>query len=119
MNLSDTGIYRYILRIEDVRESARVIINGIPQGTIWAFPNQIELSPEILKDENRIEIVVQNLSSNYMRKYDEQNPGWKKFYDINFVDITYNPFNPSEWPLEPSGLIGEVYITREEKRNGQ
>jgi hypothetical protein len=113
MNLSDTGIYRYILRIDDVRESAQVIINGLPQGTIWAFPNQIELPPAILKDENQIEIVVQNLSSNYMRKYDEQNPGWKKFYDINFVDITYNPFNPSEWPLEPSGLIGEVYITRE------
>jgi hypothetical protein len=113
MNNPDTSIYRYILRIEDVRESAQVFVNGVPQGTIWAFPNQIELSPEILKTENQLEIVVQNLSSNYMRLYDKQNPGWKKFYDINFVDITYNTFNPSEWLLEPSGLIGEVYITKE------
>lgn len=110
---SDTSFSRYILRIDEVRESAQVIINGVDQGTIWAFPNQIELDPVILKDVNQIDLVVQNLSSNYMRMYDEQHPEWKKFYDINFVDITYNTFNPSEWILEPSGLIGSAYITIE------
>ncbi len=104
---------RVILHIDEVRETARVIVNGIPQGTLWTFPNQLELSPDILKEENRIDVVVQNLSANYMRSYDELHPEWKKFYDINFVDITYTPFNASEWPLEPSGIMGKVYITLE------
>ena len=110
---SDQDTCRYILRIDEIRESAQVIVNGVAQGTIWAFPNQIELDPGILKDENQIDIVVQNLSSNYMRMYDKQHPEWKKFYDINFVDITYNTFNPSEWTTEPSGIMGNVFITIE------
>ena len=113
LSKSDTSISRYFLRIDEVRESAQVFINGVAQGTIWAFPNLIELDPGILKDENQIDIVVQNLSSNYLRMYDELHPEWKKFYDINFVDITYNTFNPSDWMLESSGLIGGAYITIE------
>jgi hypothetical protein len=106
--------YRYILHIDAVHESAQVFLNGKEQGTLWAFPNALELSPEALEAQNRIEIVVQNLSANYMKSYDPQYPGWKKFYDINMVDITYQPFDASEWLLESSGLVGRAYITREE-----
>jgi len=113
MQVPDTGRYIYILHIDEVHESARVSINGTIQGTLWAFPNELELAAESLKQENQIEILVQNLSANYMKKYDEAHPGWKKFYDINMVDITYNAFDPSDWPLEPSGLTGSIYITRE------
>jgi hypothetical protein len=109
---SDSKPKKYLLKIDHVRESARVIVNGTSCGTIWAFPNQLEIPGEILKETNHIEIVVQNLSSNYMRTYDAQNPGWKKFYDINFVDITYNPFDTSNWKLEPSGIIGPVYLVK-------
>lgn len=113
INMSDTSDARYILRVDDIRESAQLIVNGVVQGTIWAFPNQIELDPGILKEDNQIDLVVQNLSSNYMRMYDELHPEWKKFYDINFVDITYKTFHASEWMLEPSGLMGRAYITIE------
>ena len=113
LDSTDREVKQYILRIEDVRETADVIINEIPCGTIWAYPTQLEVDPEILKSVNHIEIIVQNLSSNYMKIYDRENPQWKKFYDINFVDITYTPFNPSEWHDEPSGLIGNIYLVKE------
>jgi hypothetical protein len=47
-----------------------------------------------------------------MRVYDSKYPNWKKFYDINFVDITYTPFDAAKWPIEPSGLIGEVRLIK-------
>jgi hypothetical protein len=102
---------QFILYIEDVRETAKVIINGVDCGTIWCFPNQLEISTGILQKENKIEIVVQNLSSNYMKKYDKENPDWKKFYDINFVNITYDPFSTSKWDYEPSGIIGSIHLS--------
>lgn len=103
----------YTLQIDDIRETAQVIINGTACGTIWAYPNQLEIPQGVLKKENTIEIIVQNLSANYMKVVDKENPEWKKFYDINFVDITYKPFDPSNWELMDSGLIGEIYLVRE------
>jgi hypothetical protein len=35
---------------------------------------------------------------------------WKKFYDINFVDITYKPFDATRWSPQPSGLLGPVLL---------
>jgi hypothetical protein len=64
------------------------------------------------KETNHIEFEVQHLSSHYMRTYDTQNPRGKKFYDINFVDITCNFFNGSTWNLESSGLFGPVYLIK-------
>jgi hypothetical protein len=109
------GDKHFTLNIEEVRETARVIINGMNCGTIWSFPNQLEIPKGILQKENTIEIVVQNLSSNYMKKYDEEHPEWKKFYDINFVNITYEPFTTSKWDYEPSGIIGEIFLSIAEK----
>lgn len=107
----DQAIQQYTLHIEEVRETAQVFINGVDCGTIWAFPNQLEIPAELLKQENQLEIVVQNLSANYMKKYDEENPGWKKFYDINFVNITYDDFSTRQWAYEPSGIIGKIYFS--------
>jgi hypothetical protein len=101
---------RYRLVFEDIRETAEVIINGVSCGTVWAHPYQLEIPTEVLKEENEIEIIVQNLSANYMKLYDRQHPEWKKFYDINIVDITYQPFDASRWDYQPSGLIGEVLL---------
>jgi hypothetical protein len=105
-----TGIRKYLLEIGEVRESAQILINGHDCGTLWSFPNRLEIPADVLKKENRIEIVVQNLSANYMKKYDPAHPEWKKFYDINFVDITYDPFSTRKWPFEPSGIIGDLRL---------
>lgn len=98
-----------ILDLGDVREVAVVKLNGKEIGTAWSIPFQLKLIPELLKEKgNKIEIEVTNLSANYMRLRDKQAPEWKKFYDINIVDITYQKFNADNWEPMPSGLLGPI-----------
>ncbi|PPK88422.1 alpha-L-rhamnosidase-like protein [Neolewinella xylanilytica] len=108
------GAAGYRLTFDGVHESAEVILNGEPVGTVWAFPNELDLPANLLREANQLTIVVQNLSANYMRRYDREHPEWKNFYDINFVDITYRPFDAGAWPPALSGLTGRVrLLTRE------
>lgn len=98
------------LNLGDVREVAEVRLNGKPLGTAWSIPYRLSIPSGTLQKENKIEIEVSNLSGNYMRLYDKLNPGWKKFYDINIVDIQYKPFDATRSGVMPSGLIGDVRI---------
>ncbi len=102
----------YTLDLGDVREVADVRLNGQPVGTGWCIPFRLTIPASQLKArDNQLEIAVTNLSANYMRLYDRQNPGWKKFYDINIVDIRYKPFDATKWEAMPSGLLGPVTLT--------
>lgn len=100
-----------ILDLGDVREVADVTLNGQKIGTAWSLPFQLEIPAKTLKaKQNSIEIEVTNLSANYMRLRDGQQPEWKKFQEINMVDIQYKPFDASQWKPMPSGLLGEVKL---------
>ncbi|GAB3770229.1 glycosyl hydrolase [Spirosoma horti] len=102
----------YVLTLGDVREVAEVQLNGQPLGTAWCIPFQLSIPANRLKASgNTLDIAVTNLSANYIRLYDRQNPGWKKFYDINIVDIRYKPFDATTWDALPSGLLGPVTLT--------
>lgn len=101
----------YTLDLGDVREVAEVRLNGQPLGTAWCIPFRLTIPTNRLKPrDNKLEIAVTNLSANYMRLYDRQHPGWKKFYDINIVDIRYKPFDATRWEALPSGLLGPVTL---------
>jgi hypothetical protein len=54
---------------------------------------------------------VANVSANRVRKLDRDKVNWKNFYEINFVDIRYQPFDASTWQVTPSGLEGELYFS--------
>ncbi|KAA0990194.1 glycosyl hydrolase [Dyadobacter aurulentus] len=100
-----------VLDLGDVRETARVTINGQDKGTAWCIPFRINLNAGSLKPkDNVLEIEITNLSANYMRLRDKQQPEWKKFLDINIVDITYKKFDASTWEPMPSGLLGPVKL---------
>jgi hypothetical protein len=100
-----------VLDLGDVREVADVTLNGQKIGTAWSLPFRLEIPANALKPtQNRIEIEVTNLSANYMRLRDAQQPDWKKFEDANIVDIQYKPFKASQWQAMPSGLLGEVKL---------
>ncbi|GAB3016276.1 glycosyl hydrolase [Spirosoma pulveris] len=106
------AVSAYVLDLGDVREVAEVWLNGQSLGTAWCIPFQLTIPANRLKaGDNQLEIDVTNLSANYMRLYDRQNPGWKKFYDINIVDIRYKPFDATRWQALPSGLLGPVTLT--------
>jgi hypothetical protein len=35
---------------------------------------------------------------------------WKVMKEINLVDLRYEPFDASGWPVAPSGLLGPVRL---------
>ncbi len=94
----------------DVREVAHVKLNGKDLGTAWHIPFQLHAGHALKLKGNVLEIEVTNLSANYMRLRDQQQPDWKKFYDINIVDITYKKFDATRWSPMPSGLLGPVKL---------
>jgi hypothetical protein len=97
------------LDLGDVREVASVKLNGKDIGVAWHIPFQLGIA-NLKSKGNILEIEVTNLSANYMRLRDQQKPDWKKFYDINIVDITYKKFDASKWEPMPSGLLGPVTL---------
>ncbi len=102
----------YQLEFDQIHETAAITINGTACGTIWSLPWSLQIPEGVLKEQNTIEIIVQNLSANKIRKIDRQKIPWKKFYDTNFVDIRYNPFDASNWADAASGITGRVILIR-------
>lgn len=98
------------LDLGDVREVASVKLNGKDLGVAWHIPFILSVGKALKSKGNVLEIEVTNLSANYMRLRDQQQPDWKKFYDINIVDITYKKFDATRWSPMPSGLLGPVKL---------
>jgi hypothetical protein len=99
----------YLLDLGRVAESARVRLNGHELGTLFARPFRLETGP-LRSTGNELEIEVTNLSANRVRDLDRRAVTWKTFHDINFVGIDYQPFDASDWPVRPSGLLGPVTL---------
>jgi hypothetical protein len=100
-----------ILHLDQVRDWVRIKINGQDLGIVWSLPYQINIPKGVLKDKNHIELEVMNVSANRIRKLDREKTTWKNFYEINFVDIQYKPFDASKWGVTESGLKGELYFS--------
>lgn len=100
----------YLLSLGDVRESAQVKINGKDAGTLYAVPFETKIGDLLQDGENIIEIAVTNLPANRIADYDRKGVEWRKFQEINFVSITYQPTQFDIWGTLPSGLLGPVTI---------
>jgi len=109
-DLPDVNPGNWMLELGDVRESARVAVNGKPVGVVVAHPFRLEIGPYLRKGRNALTIEVTNLSANRLRDLDLKGVPWKKFHDINFVSHLYKPFDASKWALRPSGLLGPVTL---------
>ncbi len=120
-NFSGTGTYQFqfkrpkqkadawLLQLPEVRESAKIWLNGKYIGTLWANPFEIKLTD--LKKINELKIEVTNLSANRIRAQELAGKEWKKFYEINMVNKDYKAFDASKWQPMPSGLIGEIRLS--------
>lgn len=99
------------LDLGDVRESARVRLNGRDLGTLWSVPFRVPVGEALKPGRNLLELEVTNLAANRIRDMDQRKLPWKIMREINFVNINYRPFDASAWPLTPSGLLGPVTLT--------
>lgn len=101
---------RFLLDLGSVHESARVLLNGEDLGVVWSLPAEIDLGKSLREGENLLRIQVANLMANRIIDMDRRDSPWRNFHEINFVDITYKPFNASNWEPETSGLTGPVRL---------
>jgi hypothetical protein len=101
----------WLLSLGDVRESARVRLNGKDITIAWSLPFVVRLGEFLKPGRNVLELDVTNLAANRIRDMDQRKVPWKIMREINFVNIRYQPFDASGWPLTPSGLLGPVTLT--------
>ena len=94
----------------DVRESARVYINGQFIGCAWSVPFVLDCKNTLKKGDNEIRIEVTNLPANRISDLDRRGVKWRKMEEINVVDINYKKTLYDQWEPMPSGLNAEVRL---------
>ena len=99
-----------ILDLGDVRETARVRLNGKEVATLFAVPYRIDVTQYIKKGKNKLEIEVSNLGANRISKLDREGVEWRKFNEINVVDLNYKNTRYGQWEPMPSGLCSSVRL---------
>ncbi len=96
---------RIFLHLGDVKNLARIKINGQQAGSLWIAPWQIDITDFVSEKNNSLEVEVVNLWVNRMigdsKLPADKRPTW----------LANNFFTPND-PLQPSGLLGPVTIKR-------
>ncbi|HEX7631732.1 MAG TPA: glycosyl hydrolase, partial [Lacunisphaera sp.] len=89
----------WLLDLGDVRETARVFINGTETDLVWSLPMRTKIGAFLKSGKNTLALEITNLAANRIRDLDRRKVEWKKFHEINFVNIFYQSFNAADWPL--------------------
>jgi beta-galactosidase/beta-glucuronidase len=100
----------WMIDLGDVRESARVYINGQFIGCAWAVPFVLDCRKTLKKGKNELRIEVTNLPANRIADLDRRGVKWRKFNEINVVDINYKHTTYDGWQPVKSGLNGIVRL---------
>ena len=109
---------QFRLDLGDVRESARVYLNGRYVGTAWACPMTLDFPGWMLQpDRNQLCIEVTNLPANRIADYDRRGIPWRRYKEINVVDIRYQQTGYGDWQPVPSGLHSHVKLYSEPQCN--
>ncbi|HKJ78356.1 MAG TPA: glycosyl hydrolase [Prolixibacteraceae bacterium] len=98
-----------ILNIGEVKDCARVKLNGKDCGVLLGPTYKLKVD-NLKPGKNSLEVGVTNVAANRIRDLDKRDVYWKKFYDINFVNIEYEPFDASGWEIKEAGLMGPVTL---------
>ncbi len=107
----------WLLDLGEVQHSAKVSINGTDLGVEIGPVYKVYLPNSLLQDQNVLTVEVANLMANRIAYMDQNNMGWKKFYNINFparFGENRNErglFDASDWEPQDSGLMGPVTLT--------
>ena len=108
--LPDIKADNWLLDLGNVYESARVRLNGKEVGSVWAVPMTLEVGSYLKAGENTLEVEVTNLPANRIADYDRRGVEWRKFNEINVVNLFYKKDKYDTWSTLPSGLGGPVRL---------
>lgn len=98
---------RLFLDLGNVKNLARVRLNGRDLGVVWCPPWQVEVTEAVQDRGNQLEVTVANLWPNRLIR----DSGLPEAERLTWT--TWNPFNPNT-PLLESGLLGPVSLRQEE-----
>ena len=111
--LQSTSLYygTFAIDLGDVRETAHVYVNDEYIGCAWCVPYILNFDGMLLHPgTNKIRIEVTNLPANRIADLDRKGVKWRKFDEINVVDINYKKTLYDNWQPVPSGLNSPVTI---------
>jgi len=92
-----------ILDLGEVREMARVILNGRDLGLLWRPPYRMDVSGALIEGENRLQLKVTNTWANRLIGDEKASEGKRITYTVmQFYQATDEPVT--------SGLLGPVRI---------
>ncbi len=101
----------YLLSLGDVREIAKVRINSQDVQYLWSLPYECYVGKYLKKGKNILEVEVTNLPANRIAEMDREKIQWRKFKEINVVNLDYKTNDYSLWEPMESGLLGPVNLT--------
>ncbi|MEZ5104070.1 MAG: glycosyl hydrolase [Draconibacterium sp.] len=99
-----------IIDLSEVKDCAHVYINGKDYGTLLGPAYKIK-ADNLVQGKNELVVNVTNVAANRIRDLDIRGVEWRKFYDINFVNIDYKPFDASGWEIRDAGLLGPATLS--------
>ncbi|WP_149525488.1 glycosyl hydrolase [Sphingobacterium hotanense] len=100
----------YRLKLDNLSESAKILVNGKEAGILWSNPFELDVTEYLTNGKNQIRIEVANLMANRVRDMDKKGMVWRNYHEINFVNIDYKPFDAGKWAVANSGLKGPVTL---------
>ena len=99
-----------VFDLGDVRQSARVRVNGKEVGFAIMPPYRVSVPAAALREKgNLIEIDVTSTGANRIRHNDRTGVKWKYFRDANMIAYgDKGQLDARDWPLRDCGLLGPV-----------
>lgn len=104
-NGASTGV----LDLGNVNDCVRVTVNDKSFGSLLGPHYSVDID-NLKKGDNLLQLEVTNIAANRIRDLDKRGVKWRKFHDINFVNIKYKKFDASDWHVREAGLLGPVRI---------
>ena len=99
-----------VLNLGIIKDCARIKLNGKDYGSLLGPTFKLKVD-NLVSGVNKLQIEVTNVAANRIRDLDLRGVEWRNFYDINFVNIEYQPFDSSGWEIREAGLLGPVTLT--------
>lgn len=120
VELPDTWEEDVLLELGTVKETARVLVNGVSVDTLIGPNYTVVVDRKLFTGTDTLQVEVSNLMANRIADLDRRGVFWKKFYNLNFpARLAQNRrdglFSAADWAPIESGLLGPVSITPVER----